>query len=79
MLSPSCVELKVPDDTLLTAMCVLQPRPGSSQLHDKQRHALGIVEGHEGDQSLRVRFKLTDASQAGNESGRARCAPSLHG
>lgn len=32
-------------------------------------HALGAVEGHEGEASLRVRFKLTDAAQAGNARG----------
>ena len=36
---------------------------------DELHHALGVVEGHEGDQSLRVRFKLTDAAQAGNARG----------
>lgn len=41
---------------------------------DELRHALGVVEGHEGEASLRVRFKLTDAAQAGNERGLQRCA-----
>jgi hypothetical protein len=36
---------------------------------DEAHHALGVMEGHEGDQSVRVRFKLTDASQAGSERG----------
>lgn len=40
-------------------------------------HALGAVEGREGEQSVRVRFMLTDASQAGNRKGETRCA--LHG
>jgi senataxin len=30
-----------------------------------QLHALGFMEGHEGSQSLRVKFFLTDDSQAG--------------
>lgn len=30
-----------------------------------QLHALGFMEGHEGNQSLRVKFYLTDDSQAG--------------
>lgn len=30
-----------------------------------QLHALGFMEGHEGAQSLRVKFYLTDDSQAG--------------
>jgi hypothetical protein len=30
-----------------------------------QLHALGFMEGHEGSQSLRVKFYLTDDSQAG--------------
>jgi len=30
-----------------------------------QLHALGFMEGHEGEQSLRVKFFLTDDSQAG--------------
>lgn len=34
------------------------------------------MEGHEGEASLRVRFKLTDAAQAGNARGLQRCAPS---
>lgn len=36
---------------------------------EEQYHALGAVEGHEGEVSLRVRFKLTDAAQAGNLRG----------
>ena len=35
-------------------------------------HALGVVEGREGEQSLRVRFRLTDAAQAGNARGEER-------
>jgi hypothetical protein len=29
-------------------------------------HALGYCEGHEGEQSVRVKFYLTDESQLGN-------------
>lgn len=36
---------------------------------DELHHALGTMEGHEGDQSVRVRFRLTDAAQAGNTRG----------
>lgn len=32
-------------------------------------HALGVVEGHEGEASLRVRFRLVDDAQVGNERG----------
>ena len=41
---------------------------------DEVHHALGIMQGHEGDQSIRVRFRLTDAAQAGNEHGLQRYA-----
>jgi hypothetical protein len=40
----------------------------------QQLHALGFVEGHEGELSLRVKFYLTDDSQAGNTAGQERCA-----
>lgn len=36
-------------------------------------HALGFVEGHEGSQSLRVKFYLTDDSQAGKPAQLERC------
>lgn len=36
---------------------------------DELYHALGVVEGHEGEASLRVRFRLTNEAQAGNERG----------
>lgn len=58
-------------------------RPGLLQEgeegYNTSGHALGAVEGREGEQSIRVRFRLTDASQAGNEKGEARCvaAPPL--
>jgi hypothetical protein len=42
-----------------------------------QLHALGKVEGREGEHSLAVRFYLTDDSQAGNAAGMQRCGPSL--
>ena len=45
-------------------MCLVQEEGG-----DEVHHALGIMEGHEGDQSIRVRFRLTDAAQAGNTHG----------
>jgi senataxin len=37
-------------------------------------HAMGFVEAHEGEQSLRIKFYLTDDSQAGNSRGLMRCA-----
>lgn len=37
-------------------------------------HALGKVEGKEGEQSLSVCFYLTDDSQAGHPAGMQRCA-----
>jgi senataxin len=39
-----------------------------------QLHALGYCEGHEGAQSLRVKFFLTDDSQAGKPDQLERCA-----
>ncbi|KAL4853029.1 putative helicase MAGATAMA 3 [Chlorella vulgaris] len=36
---------------------------------DEAQHALAFMEGHEGDQSLRIRFRLTDDAQAGNARG----------
>jgi hypothetical protein len=30
---------------------------------------MGLVEGHEGVQSIRIRFKLDEAAQAGNAAG----------
>jgi senataxin len=39
-----------------------------------QLHALGFMEGHEGSQSLRVKFYLTDDSQAGRPAQLERCA-----
>lgn len=38
-----------------------------------QLHALGKVEGREGEQSLSVCFYLSDDSQAGNPAGMQRC------
>jgi senataxin len=35
----------------------------------RELHALGFVEGHDGPQGLRVKFYLTDDSQAGNPEG----------
>ncbi|MEW5304818.1 MAG: hypothetical protein WDW36_007402 [Sanguina aurantia] len=35
-------------------------------------HALGFCEAHEGEQSLRIKFSLTDESQAGNARGTTR-------
>jgi hypothetical protein len=32
----------------------------------QELHALGYCEGHEGEQSIRVKFFLTDESQLGN-------------
>ena len=46
--------------------------PQSEESSDEVRHALGIVCGHEGSQSLRVRFNLSEASQAGDEAGQRR-------
>lgn len=43
--------------------------PPQEDAGDELHHALGCVEGHEGDQSVRVRFRLTDAAQAGNARG----------
>ena len=34
--------------------------------------AMGYCEGHEGEQSLRIKFFLTDDSQAGNAEGTKR-------
>ncbi|PRW45131.1 putative helicase MAGATAMA 3 [Chlorella sorokiniana] len=45
---------------------------------EEQYHALGAVEGHEGEASLRVRFKLTDAAQAGNARGLQRAKSMRH-
>ncbi|EFN56459.1 hypothetical protein CHLNCDRAFT_57676 [Chlorella variabilis] len=42
---------------------------GEEEQGDELHHALGVMEGHEGDQSVRVRFRLTDDGQAGNERG----------
>lgn len=39
-----------------------------------QLHALGVCEGREGSQSLRVRFFLSDDSQAGKQAQLERCA-----
>lgn len=36
---------------------------------DELYHALGVVEGHEGEASLRLRFRLTDDAQVGNDRG----------
>lgn len=36
---------------------------------------MGFVEAHEGEQSLRIKFYLTDDSQAGNSRGLMRWAP----
>lgn len=35
-------------------------------------HALGFIEGHEGEQSVKVKLYLTDNSQQGNPAGLAR-------
>lgn len=40
----------------------------------EQLHALGFMEGHEGGQSLRVKFFLSDDSQAGRPAQLERCA-----
>jgi hypothetical protein len=39
---------------------------------------MGFIEAHEGEQSLRVKFHLTDDSQAGNAKGLLRCAGAQH-
>ena len=43
--------------------------PVAEEELDEVHHALGVVEGREGERSLRVRFKLADAAQAGNALG----------
>lgn len=43
-------------------LALLAPTPINNRV---QLHALGFMEGHEGTQSLRVKFFLTDDSQAG--------------
>ncbi len=45
-----------------------------SILWDKVHAALGVCEQLEGLQSVRVKFLLTDESQAGSAKGVARCA-----
>lgn len=39
---------------------------------DLRLHALGVVQGHEGDQGLKVRFKLSGDAQAGDDRGSSR-------
>ncbi len=53
----------------------LLPLLPQEEVGDELHHALGCVEGHEGDQSVRVRFRLTDAAQAGNARGLQRWVP----
>jgi hypothetical protein len=36
---------------------------------ERELHGLGLCEGHEGEQSIRLRLSLSDDSQAGNASG----------
>ncbi|KAL4448164.1 hypothetical protein ABPG75_005383 [Micractinium tetrahymenae] len=50
-------------------MLMLSRDNPEGEVGDELYHALGCVEGHEGDQSVRVRFRLTDAAQAGNARG----------
>ncbi|KAL6776825.1 hypothetical protein ACKKBF_B31070 [Auxenochlorella protothecoides x Auxenochlorella symbiontica] len=46
--------------------------PQSEESTDEVHHALGMVAGHEGEQSLRVRFNLSEVAQAGSAAGTAR-------
>ena len=46
--------------------------PEQDDKGDELLHALGIVLGHEADQSISVSFRLSDDSQAGSERGQAR-------
>jgi hypothetical protein len=50
----------------------MQPNPGGSLGSDELQHALGVVEAHDGDHSLRVAFNLRDDLQEGNPLGRTR-------
>lgn len=57
----------------LPAHCVSPSAHLQEENGDELHHALGAVQGHEGEASLRVRFKLDAAAQAGNERGQQRC------
>lgn len=46
--------------------------PPDSDNMRQHLHALGFVEAHEGEQSLKVKFLLTDVSQLGNAAGTQR-------